>query len=132
MRTTTALSPTTSIAPRRCVDLRPGLLIDVAHGGRTTTIRLVGALDLATAHRLTDMVAAGSLDDARFVTLDLAGLGHVDVTGWHAIRDVTRHLVDAGVRVTQVGSRATYDRLDRVLSRADWCRRSARTGSRAA
>ena len=107
----------------RTVDLRPGLLIDVAHGGHTTTVRLVGALDLATAHRLRDLVDAGSLDDARFVTLDLAGLGHVDVTGWHALRDATRHLVEAGVRVTQIGGRAAYDRLDTVLTRIDGGRR---------
>lgn len=108
---------------RRTVDLRPGLLIDVAHGERTTTVRLVGALDLATAHRLTDLVAAGSLDDAPSVTLDLAGLGHVDVTGWHALRGATRHLVEAGIRVAQVGGRSSYDRLDAALTRLDGTRR---------
>lgn len=107
----------------RTVDLRPGLLIDVAHGGRSSTLRLIGALDLATAHRLTDLVGSGTLDAAAFVTLDLAGLGHVDVTGWHALREITRHLVEAGVRVTQVGGRASYDRLDATLSGIDASRR---------
>ena len=99
------------------------LRLDVAAHGRSCTVRLGGVLDASTSHRLTDLAGTAALADARFVILDLAGVGLVDVAGWHALRGLATDLSDRGVVVTQLGSRAAYDRLDGVLLGLDACRR---------
>lgn len=99
--------------------MRSSLHVEVVVAGRTTTVSLSGALDAATAHRLTDLVVEGS----PFVTLDLARVGFVDVAGWHAVRRFASALSDRGVVMTQVGGRASFDRLDAVLVGIEDCRR---------
>lgn len=99
------------------------LHLDLAGHGRSCTVRLGGVLDGATAHRLADLGRTPALAEARFVTIDLAGVDLVDVAGWHALRDLAADLSDRGITVTQVGSRASYDRLDGVLLGLEACRR---------
>ena len=100
------------------------LHLDVSTTGRSCTVTATGELDGATAHRLVALGAAECLAAARFVTIDLAGVAHVDLTGWHALRALAADLSDRGTTVTQVGARPAYDRLDAVLVEIDTCRRN--------
>ena len=99
------------------------LFLDVAVRGRSCTIRLGGVLDGATAHRLSDLGRTVAVAEACYVTIDLTEVDLVDVAGWHALRDLTADLTERGVIVTQLGSRASYDRLDGVLVGLDACRK---------
>ncbi len=99
------------------------LHLDLAVQGRSCAVRLGGVLDGATAHRLAELGQTPPVAEARFVTLDLAGLDLVDVAGWHALRSLAADLSERGTTVTQIGSRASYDRLDGVLLGLEACRR---------
>lgn len=101
-------------------DDRPrGLLLDVAVQGRTTIVRLFGTLDALTARRVRDVARIGSVEDARFVTLDVDRVTVTDVAGWQALRELTAELVDRGATVTQVGGRGRSERLDALLRHLD-------------
>lgn len=96
-----------------------GLLLDVAVQGRTTTVRLFGALDALSARRLRDVARIGSVEDARFVTVDIERVTVTDVAGWQALRDLTAELVTRGTTVTQVGGRGRSEHLDALLRHLD-------------
>lgn len=80
------------------------LLVDVAVHGRSCTIRLGGVLDGASAHRVTDLGRTVAVAEACYVTIDLAEVDQVDVTGWHALRGLTADLTERGVIVTQLNA----------------------------
>ncbi|HMJ76820.1 MAG TPA: STAS domain-containing protein [Iamia sp.] len=113
--TTTRIRPSTT----RGQDRPTGLLLDIAAGERTTTVRLFGLLDALTARRLRDVARIGSVEDARFVTLDIERVTFVDVAGWRALRGLTADLADQGTTVTQIGGRGRDERLDDLLVRLD-------------
>jgi anti-sigma B factor antagonist len=59
-------------------------LVDVASGSRHT-LRLSGALDMASATGLNEALLRLSADGARAITLDLTNLEFMDSTGLYAI-----------------------------------------------
>lgn len=101
--TVTAVSAP-DLAPVRRTTL-PGGAVAAEHAwDRTrTTVVLRGELDAFDAHALVDVLTACVLDGARWVDVDLHGVGFVDLTVLRALRRVDRFVVRIGGRLTLVG-----------------------------
>lgn len=93
------------------------LCIETARGaGRTSIVRLVGSLDLATAPRLVAGVAAVLEHQPRQVVLDCGGCRFVDTAGLAAM--VAAHRAAGGAGVT-LGLAGIDKRLRLLLDRTN-------------
>lgn len=81
-------------------------LLTVAHvpAPDRIVVRLMGETDLSTAPLLTDELARAAARGTRAVIVDVAGVRFWDVSGLHALADLTAELGRAGRWVRIVGA----------------------------
>lgn len=98
-------------SPQHTVADPPQLVVEVSNDTDASHVQLVGELDLLTADQVTGTVSSLVAHGYRWVTLDLSGLGFLDVVGMNALLRAHHHLHQAGGRLTLTGCRPIHRRL---------------------
>jgi anti-anti-sigma factor len=92
------------------------LRLDVEPAGDTTTVRVVGEVDLATSAQLRECLTG--LDGT--VVVDLTEVGFLDSSGLNALIGSKNHLTTAGGTLLLRGAQPQVRHVFDVMGMADW------------
>ena len=92
------------------------LRLDVEPAGDTTTVRVVGEVDLATSPQLRECLTG--LDGN--VVVDLTEVGFLDSSGLNALIGSKNHLTTSGGTLRLRGAQPHVRRVFDVMGMADW------------
>ena len=92
------------------------LRLEVEPAGDTTTVRVVGEVDLATSSQLRECLTA--LDGV--VVVDLTEVGFLDSSGLNALIGSRNHLTSSGGTLLLRGAQPHVRHVFDVMGMADW------------
>jgi anti-sigma B factor antagonist len=91
--------------------MQPGLDVHTTHEGSTTTVVLVGEIDLVTTVRLDRALTAVLDAEPAWLRLDLVDVSFMDTSGVAILLKARRKALEAGCRFTVKSASPTIQRL---------------------
>jgi anti-sigma B factor antagonist len=87
------------------------LVVEVAHRGAVSTVRLTGEVDLANADQLAATLLELYWDGDRHIDVDASDLDFIDAAGLSALVAVDRRLASSDGHLGLIGAKPSVQRL---------------------
>ena len=91
--------------------MQPELEVQIAHEGSTTTVVVVGEIDLVTTVRLNRELEMAFEAEPQWLRIDLSGVAFMDTTGVAVLLKARRTALAAGCRFSVKSASPTIQRL---------------------